>query len=117
LEYVAEQKLTANFHCRNVSSISLLGEPVRTASKATTGIRPFVGAGEALANKLLFGVFEAQDEDGIQLWQGLTNHDIARTIGTTEQVVKNYLRNIFNKLGVGSRLELALYVARHGGPK
>ncbi len=44
-----------------------------------------------------------------------TNRDIAQALGTTEQVVKNYLRTIFDKLGVWSRLELALYVASHGG--
>ena len=49
------------------------------------------------------------------VWQGLTNREIAKAIGTTEQVVKNYLRNTFDKLGVWSRLELALYVAGHGG--
>ena len=49
------------------------------------------------------------------VWEGLTNREIANAIGTTEQVVKNYLRNIFDKLGVWSRLELALYVAGHGG--
>ena len=49
------------------------------------------------------------------VWQGLTNREIAKAIGTTEQVVKNYLRNTFDKLGVWSRLELALYVASHGG--
>src|SRR5439155_703513 len=51
------------------------------------------------------------------VWQGLTNREIALAIGTTEQVVKNYLRNTFDKLGVWSRLELALYVASHGGLK
>jgi DNA-binding NarL/FixJ family response regulator len=51
------------------------------------------------------------------VWEGLTNRDIAKAIGTTEQVVKNYLRNTFDKLGVWSRLELALYVAGHGGEK
>jgi DNA-binding CsgD family transcriptional regulator len=51
------------------------------------------------------------------VWQGLTNREIALAIGTTEQVVKNYLRNPFDKLGVWSRLELALYVASHGGAK
>jgi hypothetical protein len=30
-------------------------------------------------------------------------------------VVKNYLRTAFDKLGVWTRLELALYVASHGG--
>jgi DNA-binding NarL/FixJ family response regulator len=49
------------------------------------------------------------------VWEGLTNREIATVIGTTEQVVKNYLRNTFDKLGVWSRLELALYVASHGG--
>lgn len=49
------------------------------------------------------------------VWEGLTNREIAKIIGTTEQVVKNYLRNTFDKVGVWSRLELALYVANHGG--
>ena len=51
------------------------------------------------------------------VWEGQTNREIAKAIGTTEQVVKNYLRNTFDKLGVWSRLELAIYVARHGGAR
>jgi len=49
------------------------------------------------------------------VWEGLTNREIAKIVGTTEQVIKNYLRTAFDKLGVWSRLELALYVASHGG--
>lgn len=49
------------------------------------------------------------------VWQGLTNREIGRLTGTTEQVVKNHLRSTFDKLGVWSRLELAMYVACHGG--
>jgi DNA-binding CsgD family transcriptional regulator len=49
------------------------------------------------------------------VWQGLTNKDIAGVLLTSEQVVKNYLRTAFDKLGVWTRLELALYVAGHGG--
>jgi DNA-binding CsgD family transcriptional regulator len=49
------------------------------------------------------------------VWQGLANKDIAGVLGTSEQVVKNYLRTTFDKLGVWTRLELALYVAAHGG--
>jgi len=30
-------------------------------------------------------------------------------VGTTEQVVKNYLRKVYDKLGVADRLELALF--------
>jgi DNA-binding CsgD family transcriptional regulator len=49
------------------------------------------------------------------VWEGQTNREIATVVGTTEQVIKNYLRNTFDKLGVWSSLELALYVAAHGG--
>ena len=49
------------------------------------------------------------------VWEGKTNPEIAAVLGSTEQVVKNQLRGIFDKLGVWSRLELALYVASHGG--
>ena len=49
------------------------------------------------------------------VWEGHTNKEIALRINTSEQVVKNHLRSAFDKLGVWSRLELALYVASHGG--
>ena len=45
--------------------------------------------------------------------QGLKNKDIAREVGTTEQVVKNYLRKIYDKLQITDRLELALYSMHH----
>ena len=49
------------------------------------------------------------------VWEGHTNREISTRIGTSEQVVKNHLRSASDKLGVWSRLELALYVASHGG--
>src|SRR5437868_2001762 len=45
--------------------------------------------------------------------QGMRNKEIATEIGTTEQVVKNYLRKVYDKLGVSDRLELALYCIHH----
>ncbi len=54
-------------------------------------------------------------EIAMLVWEGMTNREIGRIIGTTEQVIKNHLRSIFDKLGVWSRLELAMYVAAHGG--
>ncbi len=45
--------------------------------------------------------------------QGMRNKEIAHRIGTTEQVIKNYLRKIYDKLGVSDRLELALYCLHH----
>ena len=41
--------------------------------------------------------------------QGLKNSEVAANIGTTEHVVKNYLRVIYDKLGVWNRVELALW--------
>src|ERR1039457_555062 len=41
--------------------------------------------------------------------QGKRNKEIAFQLNTTEQVIKNYLRKIYDKLGVSDRLELALY--------
>jgi DNA-binding NarL/FixJ family response regulator len=45
--------------------------------------------------------------------QGYKNREIAAQLYTTEQVVKNALRNIFDKIGVSDRLELALFVVHH----
>jgi DNA-binding NarL/FixJ family response regulator len=45
--------------------------------------------------------------------RGMRNKEIAYQIGTTEQVIKNYLRKIYDKLGVADRLELALYCLHH----
>ena len=45
--------------------------------------------------------------------QGYKNKEIATQLGTTEQVVKNYLRNVYDKIGVSDRLELALFTIHH----
>jgi DNA-binding NarL/FixJ family response regulator len=45
--------------------------------------------------------------------QGYKNKEIATTLGTTEQVIKNYLRNVYDKIGVSDRLELALFTIHH----
>jgi len=45
--------------------------------------------------------------------QGFKNKEIATLLGTTEQVVKNYLRNVYDKIGVSDRLELALFTIHH----
>ena len=41
--------------------------------------------------------------------QGLKNSEVADAIGTTEHVIKNYLRVIYDKLGLWNRVELALW--------
>jgi DNA-binding NarL/FixJ family response regulator len=41
--------------------------------------------------------------------RGLKNREVALEIGTTEFVIKNYLRAIYDKLGLWNRVELALW--------
>jgi DNA-binding NarL/FixJ family response regulator len=41
------------------------------------------------------------------------NKKIADALGISEKTVKHHLTNIFEKLGVSSRLELALFAAQH----
>jgi two-component system nitrate/nitrite response regulator NarL len=48
-----------------------------------------------------------------EVTEGATNKDIAAKFGLSEQTIKNHLSNIFDKLGVSSRLELALYAVNH----
>ena len=45
--------------------------------------------------------------------QGCKNKEIAGRLSTTEQVIKNYLRSIYDKTGVSDRLELALFTIHH----
>ena len=45
--------------------------------------------------------------------QGCKNREIAQRLKTTEQVIKNYLRSIYDKTGVSDRLELALFTLHH----
>jgi two-component system, NarL family, nitrate/nitrite response regulator NarL len=45
--------------------------------------------------------------------QGFGNREIGEKLFISEQTVKNHLHNIFDKLGVSARLELALYATHH----
>jgi DNA-binding NarL/FixJ family response regulator len=45
--------------------------------------------------------------------QGYKNKEIALELNNSEQVIKNYLRSIFDKTGVSDRLELALFSLHH----
>lgn len=50
---------------------------------------------------------------GLLVRRCLRNRDIAETMGISEQDVKNRLRGIFDKVGVWSRVELAMHVIEH----
>jgi DNA-binding CsgD family transcriptional regulator len=39
----------------------------------------------------------------------MSNREIASHLGLSENTIRNYLRHIFDKLGVSTRVELILY--------
>jgi DNA-binding NarL/FixJ family response regulator len=43
--------------------------------------------------------------------EGARNHDIARQLGVSHRTVESHLSNIFAKLGIGSRVQLALWIS------
>ncbi|HXM24340.1 MAG TPA: LuxR C-terminal-related transcriptional regulator [Terriglobales bacterium] len=69
-------------------------------------------SGEAMPASGLYGtrIPSPRQRQVIELVaQGLKNSEVAEVIGTTEHVVKNHLRIIFDKLGFWNRVELALW--------
>jgi len=67
-------------------------------------------AGEQHSN----GIPSEREQRVIELVaQGLKNSEVAEAIGTTEHVIKNYLRVIYDKLGLWNRVELALWYEAH----
>jgi len=51
-----------------------------------------------------------EDEVAGLVAEGMTNREVAQKLGVTEHTVSNYLFRIYEKLGVSTRVELALYV-------
>jgi len=46
---------------------------------------------------------------------GLSNRGIAEELRLSEHTIKKYMFNIFEKLGISTRVELVLYALNHGG--
>jgi DNA-binding NarL/FixJ family response regulator len=61
------------------------------------------------------GLNPMESQISILVWEGLTNQEIAKIVGTSEQMIKNNLSSAFDKLGVWSRLEMAMYMDSGGG--
>lgn len=70
------------------------------------------GPGE-VARQKKFGLTPRELEVIAVVVAGYTNRDIAQKFSISEQTVKHHLSNIFDKLGVSTRLELALFAVNH----
>ena len=102
---------------RNVSGEALV-QCVRKVAKGETWVQDTNESKETAENDLV----GARVRDRLTakelkivalIVQGYKNKEIAVQLGTTEQVIKNYLRNVYDKIGVSDRLELALFTIHH----
>ena len=60
-----------------------------------------------------FGLTPRELEVVAAIVAGYTNRDVAQKFSISEDTVKHHLTNIFDKLGVSNRLELALFAVHH----
>ena len=76
-------------------------------------LRPYVALPDEESNKK-FGLTNRELDVVTAIVSGFTNREIGKKYSISEQTVKHHLRNIFDKTGVGNRLELALFAINHG---
>lgn len=60
-----------------------------------------------------FGLTRREQEIIVEVVAGLSNQEIADRLFVSKQTVKHHLTHIFDKLGVYSRVELALFAVHH----
>ena len=89
----------------------LRGESVRQVIEAIPTAPPVVDVGE---KNRRFGLTTRELEVIAGVAAGETNKEIAQRLGVREDTVKHHLSNIFDKVGVFSRLELAMFAINHG---
>jgi DNA-binding NarL/FixJ family response regulator len=102
---------------RNVTGSALV-ECVRKVSRGETWVQDVAVPAELTENDMVgLRVRDRLTAKELRIValivQGYKNKEIATQLGTTEQVIKNYLRNVYDKIGVSDRLELALFTIHH----
>ena len=66
------------------------------------------------ATKLAFGLTSRELDIVAAVRRGDSNRAIARRFSLSEDTVKHHLTRVFDKTGVFSRLELAMFAIKHG---
>ncbi len=69
---------------------------------------------QGTARRQKYGLTNRELEIVATIVDGCTNKEIAQRFTLSEDTVKHHLTNIFDKLGVSNRLELALFAINHG---
>lgn len=82
---------------------------LRAMLEALAASAPFT----APSNARDFSLTKREQDIIILVARGHTNKQISRQLNLSEHTVKNYLFRIFEKVGVASRVELAIYAMNH----
>lgn len=100
-----------------------LAQVIRGASRGDVYVSP------SLAAEMLVSLTRGHAPDALQelterereilrlIGAGLTNREIGARIFLSEKTIKHHVTNILQKLQVRSRVEAALFAARHSPPK
>jgi len=103
--------------------------PQELASVIRSSARGDVYVSPSLAVEMLVSLTRGHAPDSLQeltsrereilrlIGKGLTNREIGAQIFLSEKTIKHHVTNILQKLQVRSRVEAALFAARHDGPK
>lgn len=87
---------------------------IRRLARKNAGTTPASNVGARLGLREQGGALSQREREIVILVaQGFKNKEMAERMFISEQTVKNHLHNIFDKLGVSDRLELALYAIHH----
>lgn len=107
----------SGFVYRNINGAALV-ECVRKVARGETWLQsvstgPEVHDGDVIGARVRDRLTPKELRIVALIVQGFKNKEIALQLGTTEQVIKNYLRIVYDKIGVSDRLELALFTIHH----
>ncbi len=86
------------------------GKKVSNVLQIVSGLAAEVNTAPARSS---YGLTDRELEVVGLVTQGLTNKEIATNLRISEETVKRHLTNIFDKVGMSSRLELALFALDH----
>ena len=101
---------------RNVADGQLAVEPQLLREALATRGEPAAPGESARQRAEQYALTPREHDVLLLVAEGLTNKEIGGRLSISEDTVKHHLSNIFDKLGVSTRLELALFAVNQGIP-
>jgi len=111
---VVLKEATTKSLCESIRSV--LNDQYALGSEQVSDlVRAMIGSsGAGIMRRNPFRLTHRQLEIVSAVALGETNKEVAQQFSISEETVKRHLSNIFDKLGVFSRLELAIFALNHG---